>query len=845
MLIECHGNTDSLRNILKITGQSMRQIIHKRPKLKKSGPSKLRYDHVKILIGYGGEANPDEEEFADLFASIVVSILDVSCPKQIFDFLRNSEICGIPKDETDVRPICMGDVIRKCASIAFLKSTSVVPEQIGIGEEVPMSFNAKHFQNLQLGLAPNGCEIIIHEVRASLENFQHRDHFFADATLAYQHVSRMSGLNEVRKFFPHLLPFLREIYGQDSTGFYFSPDNIIPIDSKEGYHQGCILAQWLHSMAILPFLKGLFQILGEDGFVKFFFDDGNMGGDFENICHALRYIREEGPKYGYILQLNKGAYLMGQCGSYHTALERKEHLVKTFGLHEDSIFVHPEDGGDSKIYGAKVLGSFVGSNQFIQSKLEQKLEKLKKTAQNIVDKVGSKQIQLLLLRWCFSQKINYWQRTIPPDIMNRCFVKPFDDLKKRILMTILNMNQIDDKVWFLCGEKLANGGLGLHHTFQTSHSAFVASVIECSNDLEKFLHVENISEIDSPMFSQLKVSIDFIKSRSDPDKIISFESLKELIPKNGKVKGDGPKEALQHSISTFLEHSNSLKIKIDFSTPEEIAWLTSIKNAESGLAFDIAPKTSMHTISNADCIMMLKLRLRLPQQIILPGTKCDCSTRKKVVTVDKYGIHFCTGCNKDGVRIQTHNATRDHVEKILHYCGILTVKEEAHVFQTADPNNNKRADISALNLPDTFVKHLLDIRLTSPIPAINPESLIMADAVKVDRAANHSYNEKLHKYEAIASANNLGFIPIVFEITGRMHPVAHTLLEDIIKKTSRDRFAPFEAVWKYWISSLMIVIQKKLVEGIRARCSNRYGRNYDSTFESRHNVIIEIDRIHT
>ena len=79
------------------------------------------------------------------------------------------------------------------------------------------------------------------------------------------------------------------------------------------------------------------------------------------------------------------------------------------------------------------------------------------------------------------------------------------------------------------------------------------------------------------------------------------------------------------------------------------------------------------------------------------------------------------------------------------------------------------------------------------------------------RAANKSFQEKMRKYEHVAKANDLGFIPIVFETTGRMHPVARSLLVDVIQRTAKERGAPFTSVWKYWISSLMLGLQVKLL----------------------------------
>ena len=59
--------------------------------------------------------------------------------------------------------------------------------------------------------------------------------------------------------------------------------------------------------------------------------------------------------------------------------------------------------------------SYVGSEESIANRLEKKLAELKKEADAITT-VGSLQIQYLLLRWCFCQKIIHLQRTIPPNL---------------------------------------------------------------------------------------------------------------------------------------------------------------------------------------------------------------------------------------------------------------------------------------------------------------------------------------------------------------------------------------------------------------------------------------------
>ena len=89
-------------------------------------------------------------------------------------------------------------------------------------------------------------------------------------------------------------------------------------------------------------------------------------------------IDAEGTKYGYYIKRNKGTYLLGRCGSYEQAREKKQHLINRFGFEESLIHLHPSDvalapGLDQNWsicnhnYGAKVLGTWVGTPEYIQS----------------------------------------------------------------------------------------------------------------------------------------------------------------------------------------------------------------------------------------------------------------------------------------------------------------------------------------------------------------------------------------------------------------------------------------------------------------------------------------------
>jgi hypothetical protein len=102
-------------------------------------------------------------------------------------------------------------------------------------------------------------------------------------------------------------------------GFNPGEDSVLeqlltPIASREGFHQGDVMANQVYNMSTFPFVLGLRDILGDDGLLRFFIDDGNMAGKHDDLRNALRYILDVGPQFGYHLNLSKGAYLMGKCG---------------------------------------------------------------------------------------------------------------------------------------------------------------------------------------------------------------------------------------------------------------------------------------------------------------------------------------------------------------------------------------------------------------------------------------------------------------------------------------------------------------------------------------------------
>ena len=78
----------------------------------------------------------------------------------------------------------------------------------------------------------------------------------------------------------------------------------------------------------------------------------------------------------------------------------------------------------------------------------------------------------------------------------------------------------------------------------------------------------------------------------------------------------------------------------------------------------------------------------------------------------------------------------------------MTKKEEFRCLQEADPDSGKRPDLS-------FALILQEPEVTA--------------ARREGRAAQQAYAAKMRCYDELASQNNLEFLPMIIESTGRIH----------------------------------------------------------------------------
>ena len=691
-------------------------------------------------------------------------------------------------------------VLKKIACKVALKATK--------------KFNTAYFSTgLQHCLEDFGTEKVSLFFRAAQQTLPSNDFWSLDGDNGFGRISRVVGLFETKKHFPYLLPLLKMIYGTSSNAWYFGlKTGIESIESEEGIQQGDVLSMWFYAMAIHPLLQRLRDILGSDGFTKWYADDGYVNAPFEKMIEVIDAVKTLGPAVGYYVKISKGTYLLGKCSDLETANYRKNQLIG-LGLDENTIIIHPEnDPSTQNIYGCKILGSFIGTDEYIRTQLDIKYEKLAIQAQSLKE-FPNKQGQHLILLYCLSAKVNHIQRLHPPELVTE-FISKFDLLKRSVFSNIIGQ-EVNDFTWSHACLSLSDGGLGYQDVKNVTYPAYISAFYNSTNVLNVLTPETDydITECNIPMVRS------FHEALEEHARICGTPKL--TCDQLDYMNMEGIRDFAEH---TFQQQLTKLQSKplynnliAQVTDTKLLGWLTSLKNESSKSAkwLEMVPNKPALKFSSQQFQISLCYRLYLTLPCYVLSTRCYCNNRP---LLDSRGHHIANGCQKNGALLNTHDSTKFMLEKLCNFAGLYTRVEETGVFQEAMPNSNRRPDLSIYNHPSpNYYPHklIVDVSFAHPIPITAKRQLTRNQALIPARAANAAFNRKINSYSVISEQAGLKFKPLIFETTGRLHEDTEAFIKELLDiACQRLPKAAHSAIRHFWFGMISATIQKSLANTI-------------------------------
>ena len=159
------------------------------------GPSGLRYEHLKACLS--------SQELTNLLCSAIQGVAAGSPPPVVGEALAAARLIALEKSNGDVRPIAVGDSLRRLTARA-----------ICIQEKDSM---CELFDPIQYGVAtPGGLDLVVHQVQVGLEAHPDWGLWKGDLKNAFNSVSRQRFIQETAHSLPAIVPFTLLLYSRPS-----------------------------------------------------------------------------------------------------------------------------------------------------------------------------------------------------------------------------------------------------------------------------------------------------------------------------------------------------------------------------------------------------------------------------------------------------------------------------------------------------------------------------------------------------------------------------------------------------------------------------------------------------
>jgi len=817
---------------LKVTPERLKYVIQKCKNMTRPGIDQLKFEDVKTLIGdHFGKQEREELQFTSILAHVIELIANADHPACVGYALRDSELIAIPKDGDDIRPIAMGSTYRKLASkLWFLKL---------------FEFNKEHFKKFQYGLKERGMEEIIHSLKMEWERHPDYDVYLVDASNAFNTIDRVRGLTQVKNHFPGILPFLSSMYMEESNcWFHGKTDMIDKIRSDEGFHQGDVLSSWLYVLSLQPLLHLIDERVkakfGQDcHYAQYWYiDDGTIIAPRDIMLEIIQVIRDEGPRFGYHINLNKGVYLIGNCGSTADAVRARSYVREAFAaIPEEKIVFDPahyddyEDYGNfedilfriqnphltSENYGAMVLGSPIGSDLYIEKQLSNVvMNELEVVAEKLIEHESNQEKWVLFTR-SFLFKPYHLFKTVSPRLTKQ-FADNIEALKKRILASLIdcNVTDLDECTTAISNIPIEKGGLGLRSIEDISIASYIGSLNDLYRDSNDFDIEENIPHIAD--YVAAIACIPRIPDEVNAEEYFTVPLLQAVIDKR---KED---ETTQHLLTTIL--MNGRVVNVETSIKSNIGhyhWFKSLQNLQSGKWLETIPTNRKLTMLNDQFSTALRYRLYMSYEGWSSTLVCPCGNKRKEggmrkygdkVLVDRHGDHLATGCNLHNQRSIIHDSVVADIRGLLNYCGERTMREQKHLFG----DNHLRPDITIFDYKGKAQKMLLDVSIPATLKyhydaQINQK---ICNGTPL-RSANHTYALKNNEYLEKARVNGHLFKPFIIESCGLFHPDTYEFLKYYAKKKEKTLLCKGDTILNYMLKSISVTLQCALADSMKRR----------------------------
>jgi hypothetical protein len=513
--------------------------------------------------------------------------------------------------------------------------------------------------------------------------------------------------------------------------------------------------------------------------------------------------------------------------------------------------------------GFKLLGTFVGSDDFVYEKLDACVDNFATALTRLRSIRDNPQVAFLLLKFCVNQQLSHILRSSPPRLTKNMALRA-DHLVNQSLSQLLGVVHTpvppldapltEWPVAFIkCRLPGTYGGLGVTSLSAIAEAAFLGGLAACWSTLRPLFdnnlpsttalmndiissiwHILNItntnnvnvpSELESYLnsrWSALTQRLTKIFPSRESWSTLTFEEFTNVLTPQVVDKACrrmGREGKLQHLLSKTVScqlHGISLSA---ISTPfnlssacnEAMLWTSAIPTSPDMV---IQPALFRILVAHA-------LGLPLPGFLTLRNRTCSCRA-----SLGHEGYHLLA-C----YRTFAHDRVVRVLNDMCRTAGLVSDVEPVGMM-----SGERRPDLLVSNLREDGKAYLADFASVDPIRQSSIETSWFTPGV----AAYEREQEKLESYHGHFDPTAFEMIPLAMETTGRMTPKFRQFLSEVATYASthletggvgphrfRARFL------KFWKTKLMVTFLKSLARSAAETQQAILDRSVRNTMETR------------
>ena len=682
-----------------LTEKQIQMAIVSFPKGSAPGPTSLRPQHLLDAL----KSNL-RFDYLQQLTGISNTLTQGKAPAILSKFLAGATLIGNPKkDKNDLRPIAIGETLRRLISKALCRNSC--------------SSVKDYLWPLQLGVnISNGSEIAIHTLRNYHEksnNIPNKVVLKLDMKNAFNTISRKCCIDQVKNHIPQVQKWIQWCYSQPSR--LLLGEHVIM--SESGVQQGDPFGSLLFAMGLQPILIELKSQLDLDLFYAYE-DDIIVAGNYQDVAMAFKLLKEKCSEIDLELKNDKCELIL---------LSQQNHNLSLF----------PDDIQVLENGEFEYLGAPIGSQNFCNKYVESKVRKLD-TLFNKIPDMEESQLGYFLLKNCMSfGKMVYLCRVTPPSLHIDA-LKMFDDRIRACFETISGIHA-NDLQWNKATLGIKLGGIGFRKSQVHCNAAYIASLTTCAPKCKELIHDFNGDCLDDD--THLNLAIRNFNSKIQELDRITLHNLNTL---------------KQRDLSDILDR-NQAGIILKNSDILDKAHYNLETSPKSGSWLNTIPCESLnHFIPNVLFTIMLKRRLRVP--LFQGSNHCTLCDQQ----MDVYGDHALV-CSTNGDRNYRHNAIRNKAYFFCQQARLNPVMEKIGLLRNQSLEKLRPADIFIPNFKHGQPT-ALDFAVTSGLQSNYVENSSFNNNFAKEEYTLLKKNS--NDTNLLCKRNDIKYIPMVIEGSG-------------------------------------------------------------------------------